>query len=51
MEEKSIKHMQEVGAEIIRIGDKKAFVNAVKPVWDKHGAQHGALILRIQEVK
>ncbi len=51
MEEKSIKHMQEVGAEIVRIGDKKPFVDAVKPVWDKHGAQHGALILRIQEVK
>ena len=25
--------------------------DAVKPVWDKHGAQHGALILRIQDVK
>jgi tripartite ATP-independent transporter DctP family solute receptor len=51
MEEKSIKHMQEVGAEIVRIDDKKAFVDAVKPVWDKHGAQHAALIMRIQEVK
>ena len=51
MEEKSIKHMQEVGAEIIRIDDKKPFVDAVKPVWDKYGAQHGALIQRIQDVK
>jgi tripartite ATP-independent transporter DctP family solute receptor len=51
MEEKSIKHMQESGAEIIQISDKKPFVEAVKPVWDKYGAQHEALIKRIQDVK
>jgi tripartite ATP-independent transporter DctP family solute receptor len=51
MEEKSIKHMQEAGAEIIQIPDKKPFVDAVKPVWDKHGAAHDALIKRIQDVK
>jgi TRAP-type C4-dicarboxylate transport system substrate-binding protein len=51
MEEKSIKHMQDAGAEIITISDKKPFVEAVKPVWDKYGAQHDALIKRIQDVK
>jgi tripartite ATP-independent transporter DctP family solute receptor len=51
MEQKSVKHMQEVGAEIIKIEDKKPFTDAVKPVWDKYGAQHAALIRRIQDVK
>jgi tripartite ATP-independent transporter DctP family solute receptor len=51
MEEKSIKHMQDAGAEIVQISDKKPFVEAVKPVWDKYGAQHDALIKRIQDVK
>ena len=51
MEEKSIKQIQEAGVEIIKIDDKKPFQDAVKPVWDKYGAQHAALIKRIQEVK
>jgi TRAP-type C4-dicarboxylate transport system substrate-binding protein len=51
MEEKSIQHMRDSGAEIITIADKKPFVDAVKPVWDKYGAQHTALIQRIQDVK
>src|SRR5262245_61763885 len=51
MEQKSIKHMQEAGAEIVDVPDKKPFVEAVKPVWDKYGAQHAALIKRIQEVE
>ena len=51
MEQKSIKHMQEAGAEIVNVPDKKPFVEAVKPVWDKYGAQHAALIKRIQEVE
>ena len=51
MEQKSIKQMQEVGVEIIKIADKKPFQDAVKPVWDKYGAQHAALIKRIQEVQ
>jgi TRAP-type C4-dicarboxylate transport system substrate-binding protein len=33
------------------VADKKEFQAAVKPVWDKYGAQHGALIQRIQDVK
>jgi tripartite ATP-independent transporter DctP family solute receptor len=51
MEQKSIKHMQDAGAEIVDVPDKKPFVEAVKPVWDKYGAQHAALIKRIQEVE
>ena len=51
MEEKSITQMKEAGAEIIRIDDKKPFQDAVKPVWDKYGAQHATLIKRIQDVK
>jgi tripartite ATP-independent transporter DctP family solute receptor len=51
MEQKSIQHMREAGAEIIDIPDKKPFVDAVKAVWDKYGAQHTALIQRIQDVK
>ena len=51
MEEKSIKHMQEVGTEINKVADLKPFQDTVKPVWDKHAAQHAALIKRIQDVK
>jgi tripartite ATP-independent transporter DctP family solute receptor len=51
MEEKSIKHMQEVGTEINKVADLKPFQDAVKSVWDKHAAQHAALIKRIQDVK
>ena len=43
--------MKEAGAEINDVGDKKPFQAAVKPVWDKFGAQHAALIQRIQDVK
>ncbi|MFL4984037.1 MAG: TRAP transporter substrate-binding protein [Xanthobacteraceae bacterium] len=51
MEKKSIAQMKEAGAEIIDIADKKPFQAAVKPVWDKYGAQLSALIDRIQNVK
>jgi tripartite ATP-independent transporter DctP family solute receptor len=51
MEAKSLKQMKENGVEIIPIADKKPFQDAVKPVWDKYGAQHAALIKRIQAVK
>jgi tripartite ATP-independent transporter DctP family solute receptor len=51
MEEKSIQQMKDAGAEIIKIDDKKPFQDLVKPVWDKYGAQHQALIKRIQDVK
>jgi tripartite ATP-independent transporter DctP family solute receptor len=51
MEEKSIKQIQEAGVDITKILDKKPFQDAVKPVWDKYGAQHTDLIKRIQDVK
>lgn len=51
MEEKSIKQIKDAGVEIIIIDDKKPFQAAVKPVWDKYGAQHAALIKRIQDVR
>jgi tripartite ATP-independent transporter DctP family solute receptor len=50
-EKTAIKQMQDNGVEIIKIADKKPFQDAVKPVWDKYGAQHSALIKRIQDVK
>jgi tripartite ATP-independent transporter DctP family solute receptor len=50
-EKEAIKDMKAAGAEIIEIKDKAPFQAAVKPVWDKYGAAHAALIKRIQEVK
>lgn len=51
MEKKSLVQIKEAGAVITAIDDKKPFQAAVKPVWDKYGAQHQALIQRIQDVK
>jgi tripartite ATP-independent transporter DctP family solute receptor len=51
MEKKSLAQMKEAGAEINEVADRKPFQAAVKPVWDKYGAQHSALIQRIQDVK
>ena len=50
-EAESIKEIKAAGAEVIEIKDKKPFQDAVKPVWDKYGAAHAALIKRIQDVK
>ena len=50
-ETESLKKMAEAGAVVNEVPDKKPFQAAVKPVWDKYGAQHGALIQRIQDVK
>ena len=50
-EEAALKTMKEAGAEINEVADRKPFQAAVKPVWDKHGAQHAALIQRIQDVQ
>jgi tripartite ATP-independent transporter DctP family solute receptor len=50
-EKESLKKMTEAGAIVNDVGDKKPFQAAVKPVWDKYGAQHTELIKRIQEVK
>jgi tripartite ATP-independent transporter DctP family solute receptor len=51
MEEKSMKEMKEAGIEVTKVADKKAFQDAVKPVWDKYAAQHAELIKRVQDVK
>jgi tripartite ATP-independent transporter DctP family solute receptor len=50
-EKASLAKMKEAGAVINDVSDKKPFQAAVKPVWDKYGAQHQALIQRIQDVK
>ena len=51
MEKKSIEDMKKAGVEITEIPDKKPFQAAVKPVWDKYGAQLSGIIQRIQDVK
>jgi tripartite ATP-independent transporter DctP family solute receptor len=50
-EAESLKKMKEAGVEINEVTDKKTFQAAVKPVWDKFGAENAALIQRIQDVK
>jgi tripartite ATP-independent transporter DctP family solute receptor len=50
-EKESLKKIIEAGAQVNDVGDKAAFQAAVKPVWDKYGANHTALIKRIQDVK
>ena len=47
----SIEEMKKAGVETNEVADKKPFQAAVKPVWDKYGAAHTALIQRIQDVK
>jgi tripartite ATP-independent transporter DctP family solute receptor len=47
----SLKKMKDAGVVINDVADKKPFQNAVKPVWDKYGAAHKALIERISAVK
>lgn len=51
MEKKSMAQMKEAGAQVNEVADRKPFQAAVKPVWDKYGAQQTALIQRIQDVK
>ena len=50
-EKASMEILKKAGVEINDVADKKQFQAAVKPVWDKYGAQHAALIQRIQDVK
>jgi tripartite ATP-independent transporter DctP family solute receptor len=50
-ERASLDAMKKAGVEINDVADKKPFQAAVKPVWDKYGAAHRALIQRIQDVK
>src|SRR5436309_1254845 len=48
-EKASLDEINKAGAEINEVGDKKEFQAAVKPVWINYGAQHAALIQRIQD--
>ena len=50
-EEESIEEDAEAGHEVNDVAERKPFQAAVKPVWDKYGAQHAALIQRIQDVQ
>jgi TRAP-type C4-dicarboxylate transport system substrate-binding protein len=47
----SLAKMKEAGVIINEVANKQAFQEAVKPVWEKFGAQHSALIARIQAVQ
>ena len=38
------------GIQVTEISDKKAFQDAVKPVWDKYGPKYAGMIKRIQAV-
>jgi len=51
MERKSLAQMKEAGAVVNEVADRGSFQAAVKKVWDKYGAEHSALIQRIQDVK
>ena len=50
-EAESLARMKAGGSEVNEVADRKPFQAAVKPVWDRYGAQHTALIERIQNVK
>jgi tripartite ATP-independent transporter DctP family solute receptor len=50
-EDEALAKMKTAGIEIIKFADKKAFQDAVKPVWDKYGAKYTELVKRIQDVK
>ena len=49
-EEESLKRLKEQGVIINDVQNKQAFVDAVKPVWEKYAAPHKALIDRILAV-
>jgi tripartite ATP-independent transporter DctP family solute receptor len=51
MEEKALTDMRANGVELTKIDDKKPFQEAVKPVWDKYGAQLSGLIKQIEAVQ
>jgi tripartite ATP-independent transporter DctP family solute receptor len=51
MEDKALEEMKNNGVEVVQIADKAPFQEAMKPVWEKYGAEHADLIKRIQEVQ
>lgn len=50
-EQEALGVMKEKGVIVTEIADKAAFQAAMKPVWDKYGADHAAMIARIQAVQ
>jgi tripartite ATP-independent transporter DctP family solute receptor len=52
-EKQAMDKAKAAGIQIVSVSaaDKKAFQDAVKPVWDKYGPKYAAMIKRIQEVK
>jgi tripartite ATP-independent transporter DctP family solute receptor len=50
-EQEALAVMKEKGVTITEIADKAAFQAAMKPVWDKFGAEHAEMIARIQAVQ
>jgi tripartite ATP-independent transporter DctP family solute receptor len=49
--EESMQKIKEAGVEVITFDDKTPFQEAVKPVWDKYGANYAELVERIQAVE
>ena len=52
-EQQAMDKAKAAGIQIVQVSDadKKAFQDAVKPVWDKYGPKYEATVKRIQEVK
>src|SRR6478672_2332469 len=52
-EKEAMDKAKAAGIQIIQVSDadKKAFQDAVKPVWDKYGPKHADMVKRIQDVK
>ena len=52
-EQQAMEKAKAAGIQIIQVSDadKKAFQDAVKPVWDKYGPKYAATVKRIQETK
>jgi len=50
-EQEAFDKMKAANIDIIQVADKTPFQNAVKPIWDKYGAQYAELIKRIQAVQ
>jgi tripartite ATP-independent transporter DctP family solute receptor len=52
-EQESLDDMKAHGVEITQVSadEKKRFQDAMKPVWDKYGAEHASMLERIQAVQ
>jgi tripartite ATP-independent transporter DctP family solute receptor len=50
-EQQAMDKAKAAGCQIVEIGDKKPFQDAVKPVWDKYGPKYQDMIKRIQAIE